>query len=192
MIVKMDTACILPHRGRTSLLVSHRGHSRPLTAPPRSVHAGRSTAPRAGAHFISAALGVHCHAPLSRCSTRGQTSTKVGMVARPSTREEPRRRAWSVLAMDTARRGARAHSPCLRSLRPSWNALFRLVPIFRLTGEDWGAGAGERASATVQVASNHPGRGRSRCVGASRRLVKAWGLHRTHLSLILWTWAWGA
>ena len=48
-IMIIATAVNLTHRGRTSLLVSHRGHSRPLTAPPQSVHAGRSTSPRAGA-----------------------------------------------------------------------------------------------------------------------------------------------
>jgi len=172
-IMIIVTAVILTHRGCTSLLVSHRGHSRPLTAPPRSVHAGRSPAPRAGARGGSEGEGVNCLAPLSRASSRGQTRAEVNMGARPSTWEEPRRRAWSAIAMGKARRGARAHPPCLRSLRPSWNALFRLFHFFRPTGEDWGVGAGERASATVQMASNHPGRGGSRSGGASRRFVKA-------------------
>ena len=111
------------------LLVSHRGHSRPLTAPPRSVHAGRSPAPRAGARGGSEGEGVNCLAPLSRASSRGQTRAEVNMGARPSTWEEPRRRAWSAIAMGTARRGLRAHAPCLRSLRPSWNAYFGLFPF---------------------------------------------------------------
>ena len=46
-------------------------------------------------------------------------------------------------------------------------------PFCSPTGEDWGADAGERASATVQLAGNHPGRGGSRCAGASWRFVKA-------------------
>ena len=71
-IMKIVPAGFLPLDGRTSLLVSHRDHSRPLTAPPQSVHAGRFTSPRAGACFISGALGVNCLASLSRASSRGQ------------------------------------------------------------------------------------------------------------------------
>ena len=122
-------AVILRNRGRTSLLVSHRVLARALTAPPRSIHPGSFLVTRAVNRRCAELRGVNSLAPLFRVSSRAQTRANVYMGARPSTREEPRRRSWSSITMGRARSGPRAHPSCLRSLRPVWNAYFGSFPL---------------------------------------------------------------